>query len=235
MADDTDTCPLYLTAKGIQTKVSENRWRPWRTEEAEFNIPQDRWQRDGGGCDGSPPRAFVCRTCQSERAGQSAWLMKCDVGVLPKHLKPLGLLEQIVFNKYVMYGYTNKMGCMKTSTGATVSRVEKLYGHMVACPLSNVQLLESECTELPRREFAKYAAQIIFIGSGKQYKMSRKLTFRHGIYQLRIDVLKAWMEFEGMDEELMRLTNDEDGYRAAWDSEFEKLEKMSCKANDGAI
>ena len=234
MTHHADGGLLYLTAKGIQTKVSENRWRPWRTEEVEFNIPQDKWRREGVGCDDTPPRAFVCRTCQSEGTGKSAWLMKCDVGVFPKYLKPLGLLEQIVLNRYVLYGYTNKMGCMKTSTGATISRGKRLYGHMVAHPLSNVQLLESECKTLPRKEFAKYAAQIIFIGSGMQFKASRKLTFRHGIYQLRIDVLKAWMEFEGMDEELLRLTNDEDGYRAAWDSEFAKLEKMTI-ANDGAI
>ncbi len=42
------------------------------------------------------------------------------------------------------------------------------------------------------------------------------------------------MEFMEMDEELQRLIADEEGYKAAWESEFVKLEKMTIP-NDGAI
>lgn len=225
---------LYITERGIQTKVAENRWKPWSTNDVEFNISQKEWRRDGVGWDGAPTRAFVCRKCTYANTGKTRWLMKCDPGRFPKDLEPLGVLEQIVLNRFVIYGQTNKMGCMTTSTGARISRGKRLYGHMVAQPLSTVEVLKSECKTIPRKKFAKYAAQICFIGSSEQYKAIRALTFRHGIYQLRIDVLKKWMRFMGMETELQRLIDDEEGYKAAWANEFAELEKMTI-ANDGAI
>ncbi len=37
-----------------------------------------------------------------------------------------------------------------------------------------------------------------------------------------------------MEDAVMRLTNDEDGYRAAWDRELAELHKMTI-TGDGAI
>ena len=224
---------LYILERGIETKVGENRWRKWSTKDVKFNIPQEEWRRDGVGWGGALNRAFVCRTCRSESNGKKVWLMKRDPGRIPSHLRPLSPLENIVFNRFVMYGRTNKMGCRTTSTGAQIESGKKLYGHQVAIPLSRVQISKSECKTIPRKKFAEYAAHICFIGSDKQWtNAARRLTFKHGIYQLRIDVLKDWMRFHGMETELQRLVDDEKGYTAAWKKEFAELEKMVV-TNDG--
>ena len=88
--------------------------------------------------------------------------MTADLGRFPPGLEQLGFLEQILMARFVCFGRVNKMGCVTTPTGSA-SKVSKLYGHMLALPLSKAEVIESECNELPMKHFTKYAARICFI------------------------------------------------------------------------
>ncbi|MFP6874978.1 MAG: hypothetical protein VCA55_15885, partial [Verrucomicrobiales bacterium] len=137
----------------------------------------------------------------------------------------------ILMARFVMFGRVNKMGCVTTQTESG-SRVSKLFGHMLALPLSKTQVDESydelNNGELPRKRFAKYAARICFIGDGKAYQAARELTWKHEIYEIDVDRLKRWMLFMGQDEELRRFTKHEAVYREVWADERRELESMTC-------
>lgn len=168
----------------------------------------------------------VCTRCVDKRFGKNRWLMTADLGRFPPGFKHLGLLEQIIMARLIMFGHVNKMGCTITSTGTT-SKVNKLFGHMLALPLSRLDILKSKCDELPRKEFVKYAARICFVGDGMAANAARKLTLQHGAYNIDIQKLKDWMKFMGQEEELERLTKHEAEYKESWAKELDELLEMT--------
>jgi hypothetical protein len=154
--------------------------------------------------------------------------MTADLGRFPRGFKHLRFLEQIIMSKMIMFGHVNKMGCT-TASGKGTPGAPKLFGHMLALPLSRVEIRESQEDELPRRHFVKYAARICFIGEdGLLRNAARQLTKQHGVYDINIQRLKDWMTFMGQEEELARLTNHEAEYKKTWDDEIEELHKMTC-------
>ena len=167
--------------------------------------------------------SVVCTRCVHKKHGEKRWLMTADLGRFPRGFKHLGFLEQIIMSRMIMFGHVNKMGCTTGTSGAP-----KLFGHMLALPLSRVKILESQCDELPRKHFVKYAARICFVGDGLARNAARKLTAQHGAYHVDIQRLKDWMKFMGQEEELERLTKHEAEYKETWANELDELDKMTC-------
>ena len=192
----------YIVDGGVQCRIEDNRWRWWSTANGKTDVtPEDRTLNGA--------RAFVCACCTNKRYGKNRWLMTADLGRFPPGLEQLGFLEQILMARFVCFGRINKMGCITTQTESG-SKISRLHGHMLALPLSNAQVIESECNELPMKKFAKYATRICFIGDGKAERASRELTLQHDIYQIDTEKLKRWMMFMGQDNELRRFVEHED-------------------------
>ncbi len=87
---------------------------------------------------------------------------------------------------------------------------------------------ESRCDELPRKEFVKYAARVVFIGDGQAYKVARGLTQDHGKDVIDIEKLKKWMEFMGKQDQLERLEKHEAEYKESWKKEIDVLHEMTA-------
>ncbi len=91
-------------------------------------------------------------------------------------------------------------------------------------PLSRVDIVESESTELPRKKFIKYAAQICYVGGDDQAdEFARQLTRQHEFYTIDTQKLKEWFKFMGQEEELERLVENEAEYEESWQSELDRL------------
>ena len=171
--------------------------------------------------------SVVCTRCVHKKHGERRWLMTADLGRFPRGFKHLGVLEQIIMSRMIMFGHVNKMGCTTASANGTSGY--KLSGHMLALPLTRVEILDSKCDELPRKHFVKYAARICFVGEdGLVRNAARKLTAQHGAYHIDTQRLKDWMKFMGQDEELERLTQHEAEYKETWANELDELDKMTC-------
>ena len=122
--------------------------------------------------------------------------------------------------KLVVYAKVEKRG---------VTQSKKLFGHALALPLSDVDIEESRCDELPRKEFVKYAARVVFIGeNGKAYKACRELTRQHGRDVINVEKLKRWFEFMGKERELERLERHEAEYTESWRRELDVLDEMTA-------
>ena len=149
------------------------------------------------------------------------------------------MLEKLALSKYVCATRIQKLRMTKVN-GEYVEGSERsrIFGHSVALPLENSEILESE-TKLPRTDISKYVKGV-FIGpetGDHGWNIARKLNELTRLMKVNVKKLSAWMKMLGVKQprswkKLKKIYKKEcakiiDGILIADDAESEKIEAFA--------
>ena len=145
--------------------------------------------------------AFVCDKC-SKQIDNNKPLTRSfqyfDPGRIPKHLPKLNLAEKLVLKKYVAFSSITKINRPDYIDGKAVPNSEhsKIYGHVIALPLSPKDIKQTECSKL-RTDISRYI-KITWIGTKESWNEARKMNALTSILDVDLDNVLQWTEHLNM-------------------------------------